>query len=359
MKDFPKTKLDKTVEVIDLFCGAGGLSFGLKKANIDIKAGIDLDAACAYPFTANNKSKFIHKNISDISGCELTQLYSPNAIKMLAGCAPCQPFSSYSQGSRGKRDTQWSLLDEFLRLISETGPDIVSMENVPALSKHPIFDKFVSALKTGSGMPYKYYVEYKLVACDTFGLPQKRKRLVLLASRYSAIKLNIPQKNPVSVMTKIGKLPHLSAGEIDPKDSLHRTCGLTPINLARIKSSRPGGTWRDWDNNLIAKCHKKVSGMSYPSVYGRMEWTKPAPTITTQFFGFGNGRFGHPVQNRALSLREGAMLQSFPKNYKFLKPGTPVHFAHLGRLIGNAVPPMLGKIIGDSVQEHLRTEIKS
>ena len=112
---------------------------------------------------------------------------------------------------------------------------------------------------------------------------------------------------------------------------------------------KSGGTWRDWDRSLVAHCHKKKSGKTYPSVYGRMAWDEPSPTMTTQFFGFGNGRFGHPQQNRAISLREGAILQSFPRNYKFVAKGEPVYIKTIGRLIGNAVPVKLGKAIGKSI----------
>ena len=123
--------------------------------------------------------------------------------------------------------------------------------------------------------------------------------------------------------------------------------------MKRIEASRPGGTWRDWKATLVADCHKKISGKTYASVYGRMCWDEPAPTITTQFFGFGNGRFGHPEQNRAISLREGAILQSFPKNYMFTPPGEPIHKKSVGRLIGNAVPVQLGEVIGLSILEHV------
>jgi len=347
----------RRIEVIDLFCGVGGLSFGLKKAAIDVIAGIDIDKACEYPYEANNKSQFINKSVTDLSGSELKALYSPNAIKILAGCAPCQPFSTYSQGPKGKNDEQWSLLEQFSRLVAETGPDIVTMENVPALIKHQVFGSFVNALKYGHGMEFKYNVTYQIVECDQYGLPQTRKRLVLMASRLGDIKLKRPSKRKATVMATIGKLPTLKAGQADPRDPLHRSANLSPMNLKRIQSSRPGGSWRDWDDTLMADCHRKDSGRNYSSVYGRMEWDEPSPTMTTQFFGFGNGRFGHPQQDRAITLREGAMLQSFPKSYKFVKKGMPIHFTTIGRLIGNAVPPLLGKVIGESIKAHLSAKI--
>jgi DNA (cytosine-5)-methyltransferase 1 len=148
-------------------------------------------------------------------------------------------------------------------------------------------------------------------------------------------------------------LSPLAAGEVCPDDPLHRASELSPLNLRRIRHSRPGGTWREWPRELVAECHKVNSGKTYPSVYGRMEWDKPAPTITTQFFGFGNGRFGHPEQDRAISLREGALLQSFPKTYQFVKPGGEYCFKTIGRLIGNAVPVRLGEVVGRTIRRHL------
>jgi DNA (cytosine-5)-methyltransferase 1 len=130
---------------------------------------------------------------------------------------------------------------------------------------------------------------------------------------------------------------------------------LSDLNLRRIKASKPGGTWRDWDEELIASYHQKVSGDGYVSVYGRMEWHIPAPTITTQFYGFGNGRFGHPEQDRAISLREGALLQTFPEYYEFVEPGKPYYFNALGRHIGNAVPVDLGRVIARSIKYHLQS----
>ncbi|MDB9494615.1 DNA cytosine methyltransferase [Spirulina major CS-329] len=123
--------------------------------------------------------------------------------------------------------------------------------------------------------------------------------------------------------------------------------------MKRIRASKPGGTWRDWDEALLASCHRKDTGKTYPSVYGRMEWDKPAPTITTQCFGYGNGRFGHPEQDRAISLREAALLQTFPENYQFLPLGEEPKFYTVGRLIGNAVPVRIGEVLAHTFLKHL------
>ncbi len=140
----------------------------------------------------------------------------------------------------------------------------------------------------------------------------------------------------------------------DLNDSLHHACRLSALNLRRIRVSTPGGTWRDWDQSLLANCHRKKTGETYPSVYGRMEWDAPSPTITTQCFGYGNGRFGHPEQDRAITLREAAILQTFPDSYKFLPEGEKVKFSLLGRLIGNAVPVRLGEVIAETFRKHVR-----
>ena len=128
---------------------------------------------------------------------------------------------------------------------------------------------------------------------------------------------------------------------------------MSEINKKRIQQSVPGGTWRDWDEELILKCHKKNSGKTYPSVYGRMKWDEPSPTITTQFYGYGNGRFGHPEQDRALTLREGAILQSFPRDYIFSDNEHEINKHDLAIQIGNAVPVELGRAIGISIIQHL------
>jgi DNA (cytosine-5)-methyltransferase 1 len=223
------------------------------------------------------------------------------------------------------------------------------MENVPSVAKHSVFDDFVEALQRMG-----YNVHQSVVDCSLYGLPQSRRRMVLLASRLGPIELIEPSRKKLATVRKaIGKLPRITHGGADAKDPLHTASRLSDLNLQRIRASRPGGTWRDWPDHLIAECHRRETGHSYPGVYGRMVWDEPAPTLTTQFYGFGSGRFGHPEQDRAISLREGAILQGFPKSYSFVPKGEPVHLKVLGRMIGNAVPVTLGKVIGESIVAHL------
>ncbi|HAX92276.1 MAG TPA: DNA (cytosine-5-)-methyltransferase [Rhodospirillaceae bacterium] len=350
-----RTRLGRKIYAVDLFCGAGGLTHGLAKAGIDVRLGVDIDPICEYPYTANNNSKFLLKSVEELEANELGRYYTKNGIKLLAGCAPCQTFSTYNHKAT-ESDKRWWLLLQFSRLVDEISPDLVTMENVPRLIEQNVFDEFVASLKENG-----YAVSYQIVNCAEYGVPQQRNRLVLLASKLGPISLLSSSefgKKPKTVRKSIGALPPIKAGTSHSKDPLHQCSALSEINMRRIKASKPGGTWRDWPKGLVADCHKKASGKTYASVYGRMAWDDPAPTMTTQFFGFGNGRFGHPKQDRAISLREGAILQSFPPDYEFVPPGEQVCQKSIGRLIGNAVPVTLGEVIGASLLKHVSNATK-
>jgi len=344
-----------TIEAIDLYCGAGGLTCGLQQAQIKVLAGVDIAEECKYAFEENNASKFIKEDIKLVKGEMLKRLYSPNAIRVLAGCAPCQPFSTYTNGVKASAHSKWGLLRQFERLVLELRPEIVTMENVPQLSDHKPFTDFLATLSD-----LKYEVTWAVVNCADYGVPQQRKRLVLLASLYGPI--NLPakthEKSWVSVRKAVGTLPKISAGGQSQADALHRASTLSALNTERIRASKPGGTWSDWPRSLIAKCHKKEKGKTFRNVYGRMKWDQPAPTMTTLCFGFGNGRFGHPEQDRAISLREAAILQSFPEGYRFMEKSEDINFRQVGRMIGNAVPPGLGAAIGRTIAAHVYSNPK-
>lgn len=340
-----------SVACIDLFCGAGGLTHGLMLEGLPVVAGIDLDPACRFPYEENNSSaQFLKRDVRTVTPDEIKRLFGDADVTILAGCAPCQPFSTYAQRYElDGKDGKWGLLYQFARLAKGTMPDIITMENVPTIAKHEVFQDFVDTLER-----LGYEVWHDVVDSSRYGVPQMRRRMVLLASRHGDITMIPPtRKKPKTVKQAIGRLRPLGAGESAPQDKLHVASTLSEMNLARIRVSKPGGTWRDWPRSLVAKCHRAESGRTYPGVYGRMEWDKPAPTMTTQCYGFGNGRFGHPEQDRAISLREAAILQSFPPGYAFFPKGEKVHFKVLGRLIGNAVPVDLGRAIGRSITRHL------
>ena len=351
-RDIVSVPRDKAgaIDAVDLFCGTGGLTHGLVRGGIRVVAGVDVDSDCRFAYETNNEATFVEKNIRDIRSADLAELFGSSRVRLLAGCAPCQPFSTYSRKQRkGKKrsDPKWDLVLDFGRLVVDSQPELVTMENVSQLPDDPVFKVFLRAL-------VGYHVWWKLVDCAGYGVPQTRKRMVLLASKFGPISLREPDgADRATVRAAIGHLPSIPAGGHDKHDRMHAACSLSPLNTRRIEASVPGGTWRDWDRKLLAGCHRKKTGATYPSVYGRMEWDAPSPTITTQCFGFGNGRFGHPEQDRAISLREAALLQTFPENYQFVPNDAPIRFNTLGRLIGNAVPVKLGEAIAESLVAHV------
>jgi len=343
----------KSISAIDIFCGVGGLTHGLKQSGIKVLAGVDIDESCRYAYEHNNGARFIHQDIKELTIGEIQKIYGKSKIKVLVGCAPCQPFSKHTNKNKNRRnDEKWRLLYYFSKLISNVIPDIVSMENVVELSKEKVFSDFLETLRS-----LGYHVAWEPAYCPDYGIPQTRTRLVLLASRLGKIELIPPTHAPreyLTVRDAIAKLEPIGGGECSETDPLHRSSKLSDLNMKRIIQSKPGGSWRDWDKRLISRCHRKTSGSTYGSVYARMRWDKPAPTITTQFYNFGTGRYGHPEQNRALSLKEGALLQTFPESYVFEEPGKPTSFKRVGVHIGNAVPVKLGAIIGRSILKHIQ-----
>lgn len=336
--------------VVDLFCGIGGLTHGFVKEGFDVVAGIDSDSSCKFAFEANNNARFISRDVAGVSGAEIRGLFPPGSRRILVGCAPCSPFSKYTLVKAGYKHEKWALLRSFATLVSETKAHIVSMENVIALERYGIYREFKKSLEQAG-----YYVTRYRVRCADYGVPQTRRRLVLFASKYGELDLvkATHADNPRTVRDVIGHLPSISAGEASARDPVHLSRKLSEINLRRIKATPPAGGWEDWDDELMLKCHKKKKGRSYRSVYGRMRWDDLAPTITTQCVGIGNGRFGHPDQNRAISVREAALLQTFPMTYQFVEAKERVKCDVLARQIGNAVPVRLGVIIARSIKNHL------
>lgn len=340
---------------VDVFCGVGGLTYGLQAAGLTVAAGIDFDQSCEFAFEENNKAKFLHKDVTTITAEEVANLYPTGALRILVGCAPCQPFSQVP-GEREDKDEKWRLLYSFAKLIEKVQPDIVSMENVIQLVGHKkgvVLKDFITKLES-----LGYEVTKQKVNAANYGVPQRRYRLILFASKFGKIKL-IPQTHSdaevLTVASAIEKLPALKAGEINTADPLHRARKLSPLNLQRIQATSEGGDWTEWPADLLTdlKCRSTDTGKEFKSAYGRMSWEEPAPTLTTHCTGLSNGRYGHPEQDRAISLREAALLQSFPGTYAFIKENEVVRTGILARHIGNAVPPKLGEAIAQSILQHL------
>lgn len=353
-KRLERITADSPVCAVDLFCGAGGLTHGLLQAGIDVVAGIDVDKDVEYAYCENNPgADFYCWDVGRKKYRTIERLFTPGKIKLLAGCAPCQPFSKLTRAIKNHR--AWDLLDNFGRFVKGILPELVTMENVPELAERgrDVFDRFLSTLDE-----LDYQIDWQIVECREHGIPQSRRRLVLLASRLGKIAL-LKGRYPHSrdwktARATIGRLPKLKAGEEDSDDPLHAASQLSPLNLRRIRATpHDGGDWKSWPKNLILACHRKETGQTYRSIYGRMWWDRPAPTMTTLCTGIGNGRFGHPEQDRSITLREAALFQSFPRNYEFWPKGQKVSRKAVGRMIGNAVPPKLAKVLGEAIMQHL------
>lgn len=343
------------VATVDLFCGVGGMTHGFESVGIPVSAGVDINPDCQFPFEKNNDAEFVEADIADIDSEKISSLFHEDSCKILTGCAPCQPFSNLNNGANSKEMDDWSLLQEFGRIIRDIQPEIIAMENVTEIRNHQVYSKFIDTLFKNN-----YNLSIKKIDCEKYGVPQSRRRLIVLASKYGDISLVGPTHTDFNDQPTVRKtiggdtLNSIEAGESNDRDPLHQSQALSEKNLERIRQSVPGGTWRDWDSDLMLSCHKKDSGNSYDSVYARMEWDKPAPTVTTQFYAYGSGRFGHPQQDRAISLREGAMLQTFDKSYVFIRESDDeIHFKQIGQYIGNAIPVQLAEIIGRSINQHI------
>lgn len=345
---------ESPISAVDLFCGAGGLTYGLLQAGIKVEAGIDIDEQARHAYVTNNPgAEFFDWDVGSKKYTSIEKLFSPGKYRLLAGCAPCQPFSKLTQGI--KNHEAWSLLDNFGRFVTRIRPELVTMENVPELAARgrEVFDRFVRELER-----IDYFIDWRIVNCQEYGVPQSRKRLVLLASKLGPI--SIPEGRYTKpqrwrcVRDAISDLPALKAGESDPKDPLHGAPLLSELNLKRIRATpHDGGSKKSWPNHLVLDCHKKKSGERYFSIYGRMWWDRPAPTMTTLCTGIGNGRFGHPEQDRSITLREASLLQSFPRSYEFWPKGRKLNRSAISRMIGNAVPPKLAKVLGATIINHV------
>lgn len=346
--------------VIDLFCGIGGLSHGLAKEGFNVVAGIDNDPTCRYGYESNNNAKFINKDIADVTCQEINELFDAAGpgVRILVGCAPCQPYSRLNIAQGKPKDME--PLEKFASLVEGVKPDIVLMENVRGLAnkkKYPAFKSLLDSVKSNFKSHRKL-----IVNMADYGIPQNRKRLVVLASRLGEIDLiqSTHKNKKNTVQDVIGEMETLEAGDVSESDPLHKASRLNPLNLLRIRSTpHDGGSATDWDAELLPECYKKESGKTYMrAVYGRMRWNRPSPTITTQFMSLGTGRFGHPEQDRAISIREAALLQTFPMNYIFKAPDDPVVVNRVARHIGNAVPVEFGAVLGKSLRLHIEYHAK-
>ena len=333
------------MKAIDLFCGAGGLTLGLRRAGWDIIAGIDVDEAVGTTYEGNNPgATFVSADLRSVTDEEIQTLAGavPAAELLLAGCAPCQPFSKQRRRGRYRKPGDATLLGQFARLVRALEPKVILMENVPGIAAVPGFSSFRRFLKTLRDCGYE--CDYGILNARDFGVPQHRRRYVLLAAHQTSVALPSPTEVPGSegtmVRSTIERFPAIDAGEDDPSTPNHYAARLSALNLERIRATpSDGGSRRDWPERLTLDCHREILGFS--DVYGRMWWDRVAPTLTSRCNSLSNGRFGHPEQDRAIRLREAAALQTFPDDYEFFGAKN-----RIARWIGNAVPVSFAEALG-------------
>lgn len=335
--------------VIDFFCGCGGTSAGLRSAGMNIVAGIDYDEKAIKTYHKNfPEATYIQKDIKLVSEKEIAEILKCNHLKgplVFSACAPCQPFSKQNR-FRNSADARLCLLNELHRFIKKFLPDYILLENVPGMQKvsDGPFQKFVDLLES---LHYKFC--FDVLNAVNYGVPQNRKRLVLLASRRHEIHFPLPEYGkglrPFRVVRDvIEKYPVLKHGTISSEVKDHEAAKLSDLLLRRISALKPGEDRRSWPDELKLKCHLESKGHS--DVYGRLDWDKPSVTLTTKCISLSNGRFGHPTQNRAISAREAAAIQTFPEDFTFIGS-----VWEKGRQIGNAVPVLFAKKLGLQIIE--------
>lgn len=356
LEDIQNTTATNHLCAVDFFCGAGGMSFGLSQAGIRVLGGVDNAVDCKETYQANvHGAKYIRHDITSLSAPELgrrLELKRDDPDLVFCGCSPCQFWSKIRTDKTKSLKTAF-LLRQFQRFIRHFRPGYVVVENVPGLYKRKDNAILIEFLDFLSSQGYNF--KDGVINANHYGVPQNRMRYLLIASRVSTITPFLPSA-PTSTSLKVADsigvkngFAKIENGHRDDTPFLHTAAALSEKNVQRIAMTpASGGSRAAWANdpNLQIDAYRGKDHI-FRDVYGRMAWDKPAPTITTRFISFSNGRFGHPEENRAISIREGATLQTFPSDYRF----HATNLNTLARQIGNAVPPALAKRIG----EHLNS----
>ncbi len=344
--------MENNLKAVDFFCSGGGMTNGFTKAGIDVIAGIDIDIKCKETYEKNNKnSKFICKDIFEYSEKELikdVKIKRNDDNMIFIGCSPCQYWSIINTNKQ-KAEKSKSLLTEFTRFVKFFRPGYVVVENVPGISRNKSESGLGFLLKVLEKLGYNY--DYGIFNLNEYGVPQNRKRFSLIATRLNK-SVTMPEKSSEKYNVKdfLGVwngFPSIGANHMDATDFNHTTSKLSEENI-KVVINTPIGSEKSF------KQRSKYSKQGFKDSYCRMYWDRPAPTITTKFYSISNGRFIHPEENRGISIREGATLQTFPKDYVFY--GTKIQ---IGKMIGNAVPPEFAYRIGKGILlSHGETEKK-
>jgi DNA (cytosine-5)-methyltransferase 1 len=355
---------------IELFSGCGGLTTGLEKAGFNVLSAIEIDPIASSTFSANHPQ--VHLINDDIKKVRASSLLRSNCLKvgeldLLAGCSPCQGFSTLRIKDSGCDDPRNQLVFEFLRLVKSLRPKTIFMENVPGIITTHYGMNIFSQLNREL-MELGYSTDYRIIDTAYYGIPQFRKRFVLVGTRYKRHGIVLPDYTHSSpnnngaldkplwntVRNAFNGVPHLDNGAQDPNIPLHKCSHNGELNMRRIKSvPHDGGSRTSFPSELVLDCHKKHPD-GFKDVYGRMRWDKPSPTITSGCTNITRGRFIHPEEDRGISLYEASLLQTFPKDYVFHG-----NFSQKSLQIGNAVPVELAAIMGRQINDYLSTYLNN
>lgn len=330
---------------IDLFSGAGGMSEGLRMAKFKTKYAFEIDPVASMTYKLNHKrTKVFTQDIRTIKTEKLLKSLKGQTIHLLAGCPPCQGFSSIRRLNRNKPvdDERNFLINEYVRFVDDLAPYTIMLENVPGLEMSEDFHKAIKHLQARG-----YNIEYDVLNVKNYGVPQSRKRLVMVGSRLGPISIAKPTNKKSTVRTTISGLPN-------PEDSTDMVHKIYPHHIQRIQMlinqiPHDGGSLRDLGEDWQLNCHR-ADNVGFNDVYGRLRWDTYSTTITGGCLNPSKGRFLHPEQNRCITAREAALLQTFPANYLF-----PIDVAKtkIALMIGNALPPQFCKVQADNIREHL------
>lgn len=350
---------------IEIFSGCGGLSTGLEKAGFQILSAVEINPVASETYHQNHPN--VHLLVEDVRHVKASYFFNQFDIKkgeldLLAGCSPCQGFSRLRKGESADNDPRNKLVFEFLRLVRGLLPKTIFMENVPGLINTERGLKIFTPVKKELEK-LGYTIDYDIIDTANYGIPQFRRRFVLLGSRYKKSPIFLPKPthaNPnkikatnrllpwKTVRQTFNNLPALQNGERNALFPLHQCSRNGDINLQRIRAiPHDGGSRNALPPNLVLPCHLKYPN-GYRDVYGRMSWNRPSPTITGGCTNITKGRFIHPSEDRGISLLEAALLQTFDPDYQFSG-----NFGQIALQIGNAVPVELAHIMGIQLLECL------
>lgn len=335
---------------LDLFSGAGGLTEGLREAGFDTKYAFEIDKIASKAYSLNHKNTIVvTKDIRSVNLEDVKQRLDGSKIHLLAGCPPCQGFSSIRRLNRAKPvdDPRNDLINEYVRFVEYFKPYTIMLENVPWLEQDELF---IEAKKKLDALKYK--IDVAIVNVRDYGVPQNRKRLVMIGSRLGQICIAKPNNKKVTVRHRIGKLPKPE----NSKDPLHKIFPNHTDKIRKLIKDIPhdGGSRKDLGKDRQLVCHTKEN-VGFNDIYGRLRWDDYSSTITGGCLNPSKGRFLHPDQDRCISAREAALLQSFPFEYQF---PTDVSRAKIALMIGNALPPKFSYYQAKNIRHHLENHLK-